>query len=219
MVTQHSATASLTQKYIIMAARKAIFLDKDGTLVPDLPYNVDADKITISPDAITGLKALHEAGYLLIIISNQSGIAKGFYDTEALSGVEFKIQQLLQSEGLYLTGFYFCPHDKEGSIPEYRVACKCQKPQPGLILEAAQDHDIDLAKSWMIGDILNDVEAGHRAGCEAILINNGNETEWEMNEVRVPDVMVKTLDEAAAYILNRNLSLHRNNEGVSAANR
>lgn len=202
-----------------MAVRKAIFLDKDGTLIPDIPYNVDVEKITLSSSIISGLKALNDAGYAFIMISNQSGIAKGYFDQKAIQAVEAKVRQLLVREGIYLDGFYYCPHDEHGEVAAFSRPCKCRKPQPGLIIEAAHDHDIDLANSWMIGDILDDIESGHRAGCKAILINNGNETIWEMNELRVPDVMLNSINEAAVYILNDNISNYQDDERVSAANR
>ena len=85
---------------------------------------------------------------------------------------------------------YYCPHYPDGKIQKYKIECDCRKPKPGLILQAAREHDIDLSNSWMIGDILNDVEAGNRAGCKTILLDNGNETEWIWNEIRTPAFIV-----------------------------
>jgi D-glycero-D-manno-heptose 1,7-bisphosphate phosphatase len=202
-----------------MAVRKAIFLDKDGTLIPDVPYNVDPNKISISPNTIDGLIALQQEGFILLIISNQSGIARGFFDHDALLDVEHKIQSLLHEHGLSLAGFYYCPHHPEGDIAVYSIDCSCRKPKPGLILEAGLDHQIDLSQSWLIGDILHDIEAGHRAGCKAILINNGNETAWEMNADRIPEAMVQTIDEAAWYILNHIKRTDENEKGLPATQR
>ena len=202
-----------------MAVRKAIFLDKDGTLIPDVPYNVDPDKISLSPNTVDGLLALQQQGFMLLIISNQSGIARGFFDHDALVIVEQKIQSLLQKYGLSLAGFYYCPHHPESVIARYRLDCTCRKPKPGLILEAGLDHQIDLSQSWLIGDILHDIEAGHRAGCKAILINNGNETDWEMNSQRIPDAMVQNIDEAAMYILNHIKRTDENEKGLPEAQR
>jgi D-glycero-D-manno-heptose 1,7-bisphosphate phosphatase len=202
-----------------MAVRKAIFLDKDGTLIPDVPYNVDPDKISLSPNTINGLLALQQEGFMFLIISNQSGIARGFFDHDALLEVEHKIKCLLHEHGLSLTGFYYCPHHPESDIAAYRVDCSCRKPKPGLILEAGLDHQIDLSQSWLIGDILHDIEAGHRAGCGAILINNGNETAWELNAERIPDAMVQNIDEAAWYILNYIKRTDENERRLSEAQR
>jgi D-glycero-D-manno-heptose 1,7-bisphosphate phosphatase len=181
--------------------RKAIFIDKDGTLIIDIPYNVDPDKITLSDNCMTGLRRLKDNGYLLVIISNQSGVARGYFEESALIAVEQKVKALLAVEGIHLDGFYYCPHYPEGNIGEYAVDCDCRKPQPGLILKAADEMEIDLSISWMIGDILNDVEAGNRAGCKSVLIDNGNETEWFSGEWRIPWVNVFNINEAATYIL------------------
>ena len=198
-----------------MEASKAIFLDKDGTLIPDIPYNVNPDLITISDDAIAGLRSLQEAGYLLVIITNQSGIAKGMFGFEELCAVKDKIEWLLKESHIDLAGFYFCPHDADASSRDC-ISCQCRKPSPGLLVEAANDLGIILEESWMIGDILNDVEAGHRAGCRSILIENGNETEWEMSAGRTPDGVFGSINQAAAHIMNfKQLGY----EGISAVNR
>jgi len=182
---------------------KAIFLDKDGTLIPDIPYNVNPALITIEENAVEGLKGLVNEGYLLIIVSNQSGAARGLFTEDKLAGVEQKIRDLLQVENITLDGFYYCPHHPEGSVRQYAINCGCRKPMPGMILKASAEHDIDLSSSWMIGDILNDAEAGNRAGCKTILIDNGNETEWLQGEYRTPTFVCKSINEAAAHILSK----------------
>jgi D,D-heptose 1,7-bisphosphate phosphatase len=184
--------------------QKAVFIDKDGTLIVDVPYNVDLKRIVLSDHCLTGLKKLQHQGYLLVIISNQSGVARGYFPEEALSAVEQQLNTMLLKEGIRLDGFYYCPHYPEGSVEQYAIECDCRKPEPGMLLKAAIDLGIDLASSWMIGDILNDVEAGNRAGCKSILIDNGNETEWLKGNVRIPIAQVKNIDEAADYILNQN---------------
>lgn len=178
----------------------AVFLDKDGTLIPDIPYNVEPSKITLSDSAQVALGKLRDRGFKLIVISNQSGVARGYFPESALIDVERRLQELLNP--IRLDGFYYCPHHPNGKIFEYRVECECRKPKAGLLLKAAIEHRIDLAKSWMIGDILNDVEAGKTAGCRSILIDNGNETEWILNQAREPDFRVANLAEAAEIIEN-----------------
>ncbi len=179
----------------------AIFLDKDGTLVPDIPYNIDPELITLQNDCIAGLKLLNDKGFELIIISNQPGIAHGYFIEEALVQVREKLQALLADQQVNLSGFYYCPHHADGLIDEYAVQCYCRKPLPGMLFHAADVHHIDLAASWMIGDILNDVEAGNRAGCRTILIDNGNETEWLAGQYRTPTRSCANINEAAQYIL------------------
>ncbi len=207
METRHVFITGPIQIYNkAMVVNKAIFIDKDGTLIPDIPYNADATLISLSADAVKGLAQLQQEGYLMIIISNQSGIAHGYFTERDLVEVEHKIGDLLQEHKIRLDGFYFCPHAMEGEIEKYRLRCDCRKPQPGLLMKAAADFKVDLLQSWMIGDLLNDVEAGHRAGCRSIMIHNGCETEWKMNPRNVPDKLVDTIDQAAAYILKSTFS-------------
>jgi D,D-heptose 1,7-bisphosphate phosphatase len=179
----------------------AVFLDKDGTLIRDVPYNVDPEQIQLMPDGAAGLRVLHTAGYRLIVITNQSGVARGYFEEADLPAVHQKLAELLAEVGVPLAGFYYCPHHPDGVVPEYTVDCSCRKPEPGLLLQAAQEHRIDLRRSWFIGDILNDVEAGHRAGCRTILLDNGHETEWVLSELRRPDHITKNINSAAATIL------------------
>jgi D-glycero-D-manno-heptose 1,7-bisphosphate phosphatase len=181
---------------------RAVFIDKDGTLVEDVPYNVDPARIRITEGAIEGLKLLKAEGFLLILISNQSGVARGYFSLDELGGVRHKINEMLEAEGVSFDAMYFCPHHPQGVISEFAIHCNCRKPEPGMILKAAHDFDIVLSASWMIGDILHDVEAGNRAGCRTLLINNGNETEWEINADRTPTALVSDLQEAASYIIN-----------------
>ncbi|BAU11083.1 hydrolase, HAD-superfamily, subfamily IIIA [Leptolyngbya sp. NIES-3755] len=178
----------------------AVFLDKDGTLIPDIPYNVEPSKITLADFAEVALGKLHDRGFKLIVVSNQSGVARGYFPESALIGVEQRLQELLSP--IRLDGFYYCPHHPQGKIVEYRIECECRKPKAGMLLKAAKEHGIDLTRSWMIGDILNDVEAGRKAGCRSILIENGNETEWILNDAREPHFRVANLAEAAEIILN-----------------
>ena len=181
--------------------RRAVFLDKDGTLVEDVPYNVDPDRILLTPRAGAGLAMLHEAGFRLVVITNQSGVARGMFAKEALGPVEGELRRLLAREGVRLAGFYSCPHHPMGSDRRFAVACSCRKPKPGLLRQAAAELGIDLPASWMIGDILDDVEAGRAAGCGTILLDNGNETEWQLSPQRMPDMLADDLHHAACMIL------------------
>jgi D-glycero-D-manno-heptose 1,7-bisphosphate phosphatase len=182
--------------------RAAVFLDKDGTLIVDVPYNVDPVLVRLTDGALDGLRDLHHAGYLLIVVSNQSGVARGLFREEALGAVEARLRALLGEAGVPLAGFYFCPHHPDGDVEQYARTCTCRKPAPGLLSRAAHDHGIDLSRSWLVGDILHDVEAGRRAGCRTILLDVGHETEWELTPARTPDLVASSLGEAARLILN-----------------
>lgn len=185
-----------------MPANQAIFLDKDGTLVKDVPYNVDPLRIRLMDGAAEALPALHAAGYQIFIVSNQSGVAHGYFQRSALWAVEKRLREMLADLGVPLRGFYYCPHHPDGQLRPYAVVCECRKPQPGMLLRAAREHRLDLARSWMIGDILDDVEAGRRAGCKSILVDNGNETAWVAGAQREPHHRVKHLAAAAQTILS-----------------
>ena len=175
--------------------KKAIFLDKDGTLIP----NIDRAKFRLEDHTIDGLRLL--AGkFLFVVVSNQPDVARGLIKEQDLIKVRDKIGDLFLENSILLDGFYYCPHDMDPVTGETR--CDCRKPQPGLIFQAAMDKEIILEESWMIGDILNDIEAGNRAGCHTILIDNGNETEWKGGHFRTPTLIASNLREAAGYILN-----------------
>ncbi len=188
---------------------KAVFLDKDGTLVDDIAYNVDPELIRPAAGALVALHQLQNAGYKLMVVSNQSGVARGFFPEQALVPVERRLRAILSTAGVKLSGFYYCPHHPAGVREEYAIECDCRKPKPGMLLRAAREHDIALPASWMIGDILNDVQAGKSAGCKTILVNNGHETEWVLTPERRPDFLVSNLLEAAEVLFSIDFPLER----------
>ncbi|MED5619950.1 D-glycero-alpha-D-manno-heptose-1,7-bisphosphate 7-phosphatase [Ideonella sp. BN130291] len=180
-------------------SRRAVFLDKDGTLVEDLPYNVDPARLRFTPHAVEALRLLQSHGYLLIVATNQPGIALGHFDRAALARLQAGLTRMLADEGITLHGFHACPH--AASPDPKRPHCLCRKPAPGLLRQGALAHGADLARSWMVGDILNDVEAGRRAGCRTVLLDVGNETEWLMSPLREPHHRCRDLLEAAHTIV------------------
>jgi histidinol-phosphate phosphatase family protein len=186
-----------------MERRRAVFLDKDGTIIENVPYNVDPERIRLNPGADIGLKQLHGAGYLLFVVSNQAGVARGYFPESALEAVEARLRVLLAAFGVPLAGFTYCPHHPEGSVEGLAMACDCRKPAPGMIVRTAAEHGIDLARSWMIGDILDDVQAGRNAGCRTILIDNGGETKSILSPDREPHYRASDMAEAARYILRQ----------------
>ncbi|HEY7315682.1 MAG TPA: HAD-IIIA family hydrolase [Gemmataceae bacterium] len=198
---ERSANALRSASRLNEIARKAVFLDKDGTLIEDIPYNVDPKKIRLTAGAAEGLTALHERGYALIVVSNQSGVAHGLFSENALGEVERELRRQLGGFGVPLAGFYYCPHHPRGRVAPYTAACRCRKPGAGMLRRAAADLDIDLGESWMVGDILDDIEAGRRAGCRTVLIDNGNETQWRRGKRRRPHHVAADLAVAAQFIL------------------
>lgn len=185
----------------MIVLQPAIFLDKDGTLVDDVPFNVDPRRVRLTGGAATGLRRLFCAGYALVVISNQAGLAHGLFSEAALGEALRALQRLVVDGGAELAGTYYCPHHPQGVVPEFTGVCACRKPAPGLILRAAQELELDLAQSWFIGDILNDIEAGNRAGCRSVLIDNGNETEWQRGPLRDPYYVAGNLAAATELIL------------------
>jgi len=181
--------------------RPAVFLEKDGTLIDNVPYSVDPARVTLARGAGGALRTLKAHGFLLIVVSNQPGVALGRFSLQALEGVEQRIQELLAASGVALDAFYYCPHLPQTANVRYAVRCLCRKPQPGLVRRAALDWQIDLEHSWLVGDLLDDVEAGNRAGCRSVLIHNGNETEWRLGAHREPGDRARSLRHAAQLIL------------------
>ncbi|HEX3998814.1 MAG TPA: HAD family hydrolase [Pirellulales bacterium] len=184
-----------------MSGRAAVFIDKDGTLVPDIPFNVCPERIELSAGAAGGLRLLHRAGFPLVIVSNQSGVARGHFAEEQLVGVRRRIEHLMAEIGVPLAAFYYCPHHPEGVVPRFAIACECRKPKPGMFQQAARELNLDLQRSWMIGDIRDDIEAAHLAGCRAVLLRGAGETKSELSAIRQPDAAARDFEEAAIIIV------------------
>ena len=151
-------------------AKPAVFLDKDGTLVENVPYNADPALTRLLPGAGEAVRSIHANGWRVVVVTNQSGVARGLFPESALVGVETRLRELLDEFGVPLAGFFYCPHHPDGIVPSYSFACGCRKPAPGLILAATQHLGVDPRDCWMIGDSPSDVEAGQQAGCGTILV-------------------------------------------------
>ena len=181
-----------------MNRRPAVFLDKDGTLLEDRPFNVDPRRIRPAPGASEALRLLGHAGLPLFVVSNQPGVALGRFDESRLDAVGDWLRQWFADCGARLEGFAWCPH---APAPDTSPACACRKPAPGLLRTLARRHTIDLRRSWMVGDILDDVEAGARAGCRTVLLDNGHETLWRGGPWRQPELRAPGLLEAVRRLL------------------
>lgn len=187
--------------------KKAVFLDKDGTVIKNVHYNADPSKVELERYAGSALLRLQQAGYTLVIVSNQAGVALGYFSEAQLAEANRAMIDLLKQEGVAIDGVYYCPHHNKGVVKEYAVTCGCRKPAAGMLLQAAGEMSIKLSRSWMVGDIADDMEAGKKAGCATILVNPaGNNEKKEMriqfNEVRDPDYVAADLDKAADIILS-----------------
>lgn len=179
----------------------AVFLDKDGTLLRNVPYNVDVSRMRFSEGAQEALPLLARAGLSLVVVTNQSGVARGLFPERDLEPVRERLEAMVADLGCRLDGFYYCPHLPQAVHPRYARHCTCRKPRSGMLRQAARDLGIDLRLSWMIGDTLDDVEAGSRAGCRSIFLDNGGETMWRRGPERWPYATVQDLEQAAWLIV------------------
>ncbi|WP_224982556.1 D-glycero-beta-D-manno-heptose 1,7-bisphosphate 7-phosphatase [Geomonas agri] len=156
-----------------MEQRRAVFLDRDGTINEEVQYLSRAEQFRLIPGVPYALQRLKDAGFLLVVVTNQSGIGRGLYDEAALEAIHDRMHEELGDFGITIDACYFCPHHPEHGVGDYRVECSCRKPAPGMLQQAARDFDIDLSRSYMIGDKLADVEAGINAGCRALMVRTG----------------------------------------------
>lgn len=184
---------------------KACFLDRDGVLIEEEDYLCDPERVRLCSGAVEAIKLAHSVGRKVFLISNQAGLAKGKFKMEDLKAVHAKVEELLAEQGVALDGYYYCPHHAKGIVPEYTRECSGRKPGPGMILKAAEEHDLDVKNSFMIGDRLTDLEAGVNAGCSAVaLVRTGYGETQELPEY--PGVTVidaKNIGEAVAALVKR----------------
>ncbi len=149
-------------------SRKAVFLDRDGTLNKNTHYFIDFEDFELLPGVVEGLRLLQNLDYRLFVVSNQSGVARGYFSYEAVEELHGKIREHLAGLGIRLEELAFCPHHPEGKVEAYAGDCDCRKPKPGMIRKLAAKYDIDIAQSIMVGDNLSDAMAGINAGVGAV---------------------------------------------------
>jgi len=194
-----------------MTKEKAVFLDRDGVInelvyfheqgIIDSPFV--AAQFRLCAGAAQAVKQLQSGGYNVIIASNQPGIAKGHVTPENFKKITAKMKALLKKEGVSLDGEYYCLHHPEAIVEQYRADCDCRKPKPGLILQAAKDHNIDVSVSWFIGDNLSDIKAGQSAGCHTLLLGKMRCELCDLmyNEGIKPEAIKPNILAAADYII------------------
>lgn len=189
----------------------AIFLDRDGTINEEVGYIERLDKIQIIPSAFEAIRLINLSGRKAVVITNQAAIAKGHATEEFVKKTHQHIQALLRQKGAVLDAFYYCPHHPTEGLPEYRCLCDCRKPAPGLFFQAAREMEIDLSRSYMIGDRYRDMEAAHRASVRGILVKTGYGADILANEgpdletpEGKPEFVAENLLEAVRWILRQN---------------
>ncbi len=192
----------MTLSSLRIARRSAVFIDKDGTLVENEPGHVDPDRLRFMPGAFEAVAALAARGHLLVVVGD-AGREHGLSAAPQFARLRAALESRLRhAAGVRLRDVLICPH---APGPRGLPACTCRKPAPGLLLRAAVRHRIDLTHSWMVGDTLDDVEAGHRAGCRSLLLDSGGETVWRHTPLRVPEARCNSWDEVLDQILARPL--------------
>jgi D-glycero-D-manno-heptose 1,7-bisphosphate phosphatase len=177
----------------------ALFLDRDGTLVHPRHYPTRPDELVLYDGMGDGLRRLQAAGFRLVVITNQSGLAHGYFGDAELDVMHAHLIGELAALQAHLSGIYHCPHHPDGVVPALAKTCDCRKPQPGLLLRAAAELGLDLARSWFVGDILDDVEAGRRAGCRTVLVDIGSESP-PTSTLRRPDFVARDTPHALDLI-------------------
>ncbi len=184
---------------------KAFFLDRDGVVIREAEYLSSVKEVKIFNETFQALKLMKEAGYLIIVVSNQSGVARGYFEESTIPIIHKHINSELKKENIEVNAFYYCPHHDNGSIEKYSIPCECRKPKSGMLDKAAKDFNIDLTKSFMIGDKTSDIKAGKNANvAKSILVKSGHSfilTPEEENEIVVKDDIL----EATKYLLKNKI--------------
>lgn len=180
-------------------------MDRDGTVCDEVGYVNHVDRVRLLPRSGQAILRANEAGFQTILVTNQAGVARGYFAESLVDEVHDRVRHLLAEEGARLDGIYYCPHHPEVGAPPYRLRCECRKPKPGMLIKAREDMGIDLTASYMIGDSVRDIEAGHRAGSTPILVLTGygkGELEYQSHgwSVRPRHVAADLLD-AVTWIL------------------
>lgn len=154
--------------------KRAIFLDRDGVIVAEPPaYAYKISELRLIPNSAAAIRTFNSLGFLVIVITNQAGVAKGIFKEEAISPFNQEMTKRLLRNGAQINKIYYCPHHPEAVIPEYKIDCLCRKPKPGMILQAQEEFGINLADSFLIGDKISDIQAAINAGCKPILVKTG----------------------------------------------
>ena len=187
--------------------RRAVFIDRDGTISEEVGYINHPSRFRVFPYAAAAIKHLNDAGWLAIVVTNQAGVARGYFSEDMIQTVHATMTKELENGGARLDAVYYCAHHPSVGEPPYRFDCDCRKPKPGLISHAARDFDIDLAGSWMVGDRYSDVELARNAGVKSMFVLSGyGRGEWEhqrANWTEQPDQVAENLLEAVRVIATK----------------
>ncbi len=178
----------------------AVFLDRDGTINEEVGYLDSLEKLRIFSAAFDAVRMINTSGMKVVVVTNQSGVARGFFDEAFLKTVHEHMRKTFQERGAFIDRFYYCPHHPTEGVGRYRVSCGCRKPEPGMLLQASEELDIDLSSSYMVGDTARDMESATRAGATGILVKTGYGREVALSGIGAAYIAEDILD-AAQWIL------------------
>lgn len=158
----------------VVSKRRAVFLDRDGTINEERNYVYREEDFVLIPGAAEAIALLNDRNFLVIVVSNQSGIGRGYFTTRDVDSLHTHLDEVLQAAGAHIDAYYYCPHHPRHGVGDYLIECDCRKPLPGMLLQAADELCINLSDSYMVGDKRADVQAGSAAGCTSLLVRTGN---------------------------------------------
>ncbi len=185
--------------------RRAVFMDRDGTVSDEVGYLNHVSRLRVYPWSASAIRALNDAGLLAVLVTNQAGVARGYFPETMILDVHARLVEELAAQGATLDAIYYCPHHPTAGEPPYRADCGCRKPRPGMLLQAAAEHDIDLASSYVVGDKYSDVRLAHAVGASGVLVMTGygrGEYEYERETwPRAPEHVAESLEDAVAWIV------------------
>ena len=156
-----------------MVRRPALFLDRDGVIVEEVHYLTHPSQLSLIPGSAEPIALLNRNRVLVVVVTNQAGVARGLYSRSRIGEIHSRLDSLLAEHGAHIDRYYYCPHHPTKGLHPYRTACECRKPRPGMLLRAAAELHLDLSRSYMVGDRMSDLEAGSNAGCRPILVKTG----------------------------------------------
>ncbi len=187
--------------------KRAVFLDRDGTVSEEVGYVNHVGRFRLIPRAAQGIRCINESDYLAVLVTNQAGVARGYFKESLVIAVHERLEELLAENGAHLDGIYYCPHHPTAGEPPYRQDCDCRKPKPGMVLAAQRDLNIDVAQSFMVGDKHSDITFAQSVGMQGVLVKTGyglGEIEqWSAGWTEQPDQICEDLLDAVEWILSR----------------
>jgi D-glycero-D-manno-heptose 1,7-bisphosphate phosphatase len=184
-----------------IAVHRAVFLDRDGTINEEVGYLSSLDQLKLLPCSAEAIRMLNQLGIKVIVVTNQSGVARGYFGENFVNELHGFLQEKLRTEEAHIDAFYYCPHHPTEGPSPYRQQCSCRKPEAGMLLQASRDLHVDLSRSYMVGDMMKDVQAGRKAGTKGILVMTGYGTGEKTDENLLLDYVAPDLLAAVEWIL------------------